>query len=324
MTDAEQLHRELMIVNGTDAAPTDDALVERMKQGGVTCNVVYGGTNLDDTADLYRFIGSHPKELVFATSVKQIREAKQQGKTAIVFNWQHSNSIGSDLELLATYHRLGIMICGLCYNVRNLTGDGCVERTACGLSLFGERVVKRINELRMVLDIGGHTSEATGRDALEVSKGPVICSHTNCRAITDNPRCMTDDFMRALAKRGGVIGITCYGFFVTKTNKSTIPLFLDHIDHAVKVAGADHVGIALDQIQYPPPPGNNEEENPDPYVTPPRAYPRNSYSYTEGLEDLAGTPKITAGLLQRGYAPGDIRKIMGENWLRVYEEVWGS
>lgn len=188
--------------------------------------------------------------------------------------------------------------------------------------------LRKINELRMALDIGGHTSEATFWDALHVAKGPVICTHTNCRALRNNPRCMTDDFMRAIAAMGGVIGITCYGYFVTDKPTATLDLFLDHIDHAVRTAGADHVGIALDQIVYsPPPPGTPDEEvQDDPYVTPtPRAYPKSSDQwYTKGLETVGETPKITGGLMRRRYGPTDIGKIMGEDWLRGYEQVWGG
>ncbi len=323
MLSAEELHRKLIVVNGTDACPFDEVLVARLKKGGVTCNVVHGGTTASDFEDLLLFIREHP-DLILAKSVADIRQAKRVGKIAIVFNWQHCNAIGPDEHLLASFQQLGISICNLCYNVRNLIGDGCTERTACGLSAYGERVVKEINRLKLMLDLGGHTSEATSWDALKVSKGPVICSHTNCRALRNNPRCMTDDLMRAIAARGGVIGITCYGFFLTDTGKGTMDLFLDHIDHAVKTAGADHVGIALDQIEYPkPPPAPIDGVEDDPFVSPAKAYPADYFSYTAGLETPAEIPRITEGLLRRGYSEADVTKIMGENWLRVYEEAWG-
>jgi membrane dipeptidase len=321
---AEELHRQLIVVNGTDASPLDDVLIKRMKQGGLACNVVHGGTTMRDMLEILQFIRAHPEDVILATSVKEIREAKRIGKVAIVCNWQHCNAIGSDESLLETFQRLGISICNLCYNVRNLIGDGCTERTHCGLSLFGERVVRKINELRLMLDVGGHTSEATSWDALKVSKGPVICSHTNCRALRNNPRCITDDLMRAIADRGGVIGITCYGHFLTDKGNATIDLFFDHIDHAVRTVGADHVGFALDQIEYPqPPPAPIDGVENDPYVSPASAYPANYFSYTKGLETVAEAPKITEGLMKRGYSQSDIAKIMGENWLRVYEQAWG-
>jgi membrane dipeptidase len=321
----EDLHGHLLVVNGTDACPFDDLLLERLKKGGVTCNVVHGGTTARDFEELLLFIRAHSNEMVLATTVREIREAKRVGKIAIVFNWQHCNAIGSDVHLLATFQRLGISICNLCYNVRNLIGDGCTERTQGGVSLYGERVIQEINKLGLVLDIGGHTCETTSWDALKVSKGPVICSHTNCRALRNNPRCITDDLMRAIAARGGVIGMTCYGHFLTDSGHATIDLFFEHIDHAVRTAGVDHVGIALDQIEYPqPPPAPIDGVEDDPYVSPAKAYPKNYFSYTRGLETPAETPKITEGLLLRGYSAADVAKIMGENWLRVYEQAWGS
>jgi len=324
VVDAKELHRQTIVVNGTDACPFDESLIKRLKEGGVTCNVVHGGTTMRDMADLIEFIHAHSEEVMLATSVREIREAKKQERIAIVFNWQHCNAIGSDPELLTTFQRLGISICNLCYNVRNLIGDGCTERTHCGLSLYGERVIRKINELGLMLDLGGHTSESTSWDALKVSTGPVICSHTNCRALRNNPRCISDELMRAIAARDGVIGMTCYGYFLTDKGNATIDLFLDHIDHAVRTVGADHVGIALDQIEYPqPPPAPIDGVEDDPYVSPPSAYPKNYFSYTQGLETPADVPKITKGLLQRGYSPSDITQIMGENWLRVYEQAWG-
>jgi membrane dipeptidase len=322
---AEELHRQLLVVNGVDACPFDEVLIQRLRKGGVTCNVVHGGTTAQDFEELLLFIRDHSDEVMLAKTVKEIREAKRLGKVAIVFNWQHCNALGSDEHLLASFQQLGISICNLCYNVRNLTGDGCTERTQCGLSLFGERVVREINRLRLVLDIGGHTSESTSWDALKIARGPVICSHTNCRALRDNPRCMTDDLMRAIAARGGVIGMTCYGHFLTDKGNASLDTFLDHVDHAVQTVGADHVGIALDQIQYPqPPPSPLDRYDDDPYVSPAKAYPENYFSYTKGLETAAHIPNITAGLLARGYSPADVTKVMGENWLRVYEQVWGA
>lgn len=352
MPSAQDLHREMLVVNGLDATPFNSELVENMKKGGVNCNVVYAGVNLEETLVRYGVLQAHSDSLVMATTVREIREAKRQGRIAIVFNWQHANPIGDNEELLVPYCRLGLRICGLCYNVRNLTGDGCTERTQGGLSLFGERVVRKIKELRMVLDIGGHTCETTSRDVLAVVQGPVVCTHTNCRALRDTPRGMTDDFMRAIARRGGVIGMTCYSYFLTGEGQASVENYLDHIDHAVRTAGVEHVGVGLDQIQYPPAESRTPSQRlpqppapsvaltpaeirsrsqrlpkpPDPYVAPkPRAYPTSSAQwYTKGLETLAQMPNITEGLLRRGYSHANIRQIMGENWLRVYEEVWGE
>jgi membrane dipeptidase len=329
MPSAQQLHQQAVIVNGLDAAPFNHKLVENMKKGGLNCNVVYAGVDLETTEERRRVLNAESDSLVLATTAREIREAKEKGKIAIVFNWQHVNPIGNDVDMLGMYYALGLRICGLCYNVRNLVGDGCTERTECGLSLFGERVVRKIQGLRMVLDIGGHTSEATSRDVLDMTKGAVVCTHTNCRALRNNPRCMTDDMMRAIARRGGVIGLTCYGYFLTD-GRATLETYLDHVDHAVRTAGVEHVGIGLDQIEYPAAQSNTAElalpSFQDPLAAPrPRAYPLDSSQwYTEGLETIAQMPNITEGLVRRGYGAANVRQIMGENWLRVYQEIWGD
>ena len=130
MGSAEELHRQLVVVNGTDACPFDEVLIERLKRGGVTCNVVHGGTTASDFEDLLLFIREHSDQIMLARSVREIREAKRLGKIAIAFNWQHCNAIGPDERLLASFQQLGISICNLCYNVRNLIGDGCTEHTS--------------------------------------------------------------------------------------------------------------------------------------------------------------------------------------------------
>lgn len=329
MPTAQDLHREAFIVNGLDATPFNAKLVENMRKGGVHCNVVYAGVDPETTLERHRVLNSEAGSLMLATSAREIRAAREKGKIAIVFNWQHVNPIGNDANMLEMYYDLGLRICGLCYNVRNLVGDGCTERTQGGLSRFGERVVRKVQELRMVLDIGGHTSEATSRDVLEMTRGVVVCTHTNCRTLRNNPRCMTDEMMRAIARRGGVIGLTCYGYFLTEGH-ATLETYLDQVDHAVRTVGVEHVGIGLDQIEYPPESNASVEAAlpsfEDPLAAPrPRAYPLDSSQwYTEGLETIAQMPSITEGLLRRGYSEENVRQIMGENWLRVYEEAWGS
>ena len=327
VAEARQLHETLLVVNGLDASDFTDALIPNLRAGGVTANLVTGLRDgvrpLTTVASPHlQFLRSNRNTLVHATTVTDIRRAHREGRIAIVLGWQRADYLGENLDKLLGFHYLGLRSSGLSYNVGNYVGSGCVDPEPGGLSHLGVEVVRELQQLRIVVDIGGHCSEATSFDALEVSEGPVVCSHTNPRGLRPgNPRTMTDGLFRAIAGRGGVIGITAFNFFLVTSGRATIEDYLDHLDYAVRLVGPRHVGIGLDQII-----GRVISGPVDPRPFPPEAYPPRyeDWIYPEELSDFTGVPLITAGLLSRGYSDEAIADIMGLNWLRVWEEVWGG
>ena len=286
-------------------------------------------------------IRKHPKDLVLATTAKEIRDAHAQGKIAALMGVEGGHMIASDLAILRNYAALGVRYMTLTHSGNVEWADSSTDTPAHnGLTDFGKNVVREMNRLDMVVDIS-HVSDKAFYDALEVSKAPVFASHSSCRAICDAPRNMTDNMIKALAAKGGVIQINFHVGFLSqefrnaeKANpelekaiaaevqrrcggqescqmivgdevtreyvaKGLLPRVdytkvIEHIDHALKVAGVDHVGLGSDFD------GANM-----PY----------------GMEDATGLPRITEALLRKGYAEGDIRKILGENTLRVMTEV---
>jgi membrane dipeptidase len=319
LREAKALHDEIVVVNGIDASILNEAMITSLWDGRVDVNV----STLPDyspTSMAHRFLWEHRDSLEVALTVDDIHRARNLGKTAIVVAWQWVD-IQEDVELLYAYQRLGLRSAGLVYNVGNQIGSGCLDPNPGGLSHFGVQVVETLQDLRIVVDIGGHLSEETSFDVLNVAEGPVVCTHTNCRALRDNPRNTTDGLMRAIADSGGVTGITAFNYFLVKEGRGTLEHYLRHIDHAVEVAGVEHVGLGLDLLV-----GRHDSGPVDPRVLPPEAYPQRyeDWIYLEGLEDFSGVPLITAGLMKRGYPPEDIEKIMGLNWLRVWQEVWGA
>lgn len=319
LAEARALQDDILVVNGLDASLLNEEVVRTLKAGGVHMNL----STLPDlslSSPFHQFMLDHADDLVPVTTVAGIRAAREAGKVAVGYCWQWVD-VDEDLSQLAGYHRIGLRSSGLVYNVGNYIGSGCVDPNPGPLSHYGVQVVEALQELRIVVDIGGHCSEATSYDVLDVAEGPVVCSHTNPLALRDNPRCMTDGLMRAIADTGGAIGIAAFNFFVVREGQATLEEFLRQLDHMIDVAGVDHVGIGLDQII-----GRNDRGPVNPVTLPPEAYPQRyeDWIYVEGLHDFTGVPLITAGLLERGYAPGDIEKIMGANWLRVWEEVWGE
>jgi membrane dipeptidase len=196
-------------------------------------------------------------------------------------------------------HRLGVRWIGLTWSRRNAAGDGVAElRTGGGLTEFGVGLVEEMNRLGMVVDIA-HLAPAGVEDVFEVCAGPVVASHANAHTLCPIPRNLTDAQLEEVARSGGVVGAVFYPAFITDGEEpATLDMLLDHVDHMVSVMGPEHVGLGSDFDGF---------FGPTPI----------------GLEDAGKMPNITAGLLARGYAVEDVRKILGENWLRVFREVVG-
>jgi membrane dipeptidase len=326
--------------------------IARMKQGGLTAEffslyvkpwyVQHGGAarrTLDMIDSVYRAVERHPRDLMFATSVADIRRAKRMNKIAALMGIEGGHAIEDSLPTLREFYRLGVRYMTLTWNNTNNWADaGRGEKKHRGLSDFGREVVREMNRLGMLVDVS-HVSDDTISDALEVSKAPIIASHSSARALSNVPRNIPDDLLKRIAKNGGVVQVNFYSEFVDektvgpqsderekrlKAQQDAInqkykddperlaeesdkleaanplpPLpiskLIDHIDHIVKVAGIDHVGIGADFD------GAND--------------------MPEGARDVSMLPNITYELLKRGYSEQDIRKVLGENFLRVFAEA---
>ncbi len=338
-------------LNGTPPAPYRTNIA-RMKQGGLTGEFfsLYikpgyardGGSvrrTLDMIDSVYRAVERNPRDLMIATSVADIRRAKRLGKVAALMGIEGGHAIEDSLPTLREFYRLGVRYMTLTWNNTNNWADaGRGEKKHNGLSEFGKEVVREMNRLGMLVDVS-HVSDKTMSDALDVSKAPVIASHSSARALSDVPRNIPDDLLKRIAKNGGVVHVNFYTMFVdVKTVKgpsderdaklkaqqdaidekfkndaerrsdesfkleATHPLpplpisrLIDHIDHIVKVAGIDHVGIGADFD--------------------------GATDMPQGAEDVSTLPNITYELLKRRYSERDIRKILGENTLRAFAEA---
>ena len=279
---------------------------------------------------LRRIVEDNPDKFVFAESTGDVRGAKERGRIALIPQMQACAApIESNFTLLRALHGLGLKVIQLTYNSQTSVGSGCCELRDGGLTLFGRGVVEEMNRIGVVVDVS-HGSDATMNDAIEHSRDPVIVSHSSCRALSPSPRNCTDETIVALAEKGGVIGICAWSPLLSldqSKERSTLGLFLDHIDHAVGLVGVDHVGISTDTNWK----GLDEgwcsktmmywrRDRPDVYGydKPLDLYPPPPV----GLERVSALPNITKGLVARGYSDGEIVKIWGSNWLRVFERVW--
>ncbi|MEM2926366.1 MAG: dipeptidase [Candidatus Bathyarchaeia archaeon] len=223
--------------------------------------------------------------------VKDFIEIPRQGRIGAILAIENSDALEGSLNVLRVLFKLGIRSIGLTHNPRSLAADGVDEaRTGGGLTNFGIRLIEEMNRLGILVDLA-HVSERGFWEALEVSKKPVIVSHGNCKALCDHKRNITDEQIKGLAHKDGVLGLSFVPSFVDAKAPS-LQRLLDHVDHVVKVAGIDFVGLGSD--------------------------------FDGGgtlLKDATELSEITKGLFKRGYKEEEVRKILGENFLRVLSRV---
>jgi membrane dipeptidase len=331
--------------------PDGNIDIPRMREGGLdalffsiwTPGDVVGPTAVKramDQIDAVReAVRTHPKDLMLATTAAEIRRAAAEHKIAALMGMEGGHMIDDDLGLLRGYAALGVRYLTLTHSLNTNWADSSGDKPVHnGLTPFGKDVVRELNRLGVMVDIS-HVSDKTFYDAIEVSRAPVIASHSSCRALANAPRNMTDDMLRALAKNGGVVMINYHAAFLSEEfraaprspelqaqsdaiakkcganeacsilegerlnrdamQKGLLPKvswekIIEHIDHAVKVAGVDHVGLGSDF---------------------------DGATMPFGMDDASKLPRITDALLNKGYLEADILKILGTNILRVMEQV---
>jgi membrane dipeptidase len=326
--------------------------IARMKAGGLSAEffsiyvdkqyAVAGGSArraMDMIDMVYRAVERHPNDLLFAVSTADIRRAKREGRIAALMGIEGGHAIENSLSALRDFYRLGIRYMTLTHNNTNDWADSARDEARHnGLTDFGKEVVREMNRIGMLVDVS-HVSDKTMSDVLDISTAPIIASHSSARALNDHPRNIPDDLLRRIAKNRGVVMVNFYPGFIdrkyaeaakardarlkptldaltaqfkhdpkrldeeTKKLEAVDPLppvpplsvLVDHIDHIARTAGIDHVGLGSDFDGVP--------------------------SLPEGLKDVSELPNLTYELLRRGYSEKDIRKVLGENFLRVFAEA---
>jgi len=318
---AFELHESSLVIN--HACPfvnpsMSDDYIEKLRDGGITLAMSSVAHNhsfreaVDRIADFYsRF--ANDDRLLHVMRVEDIRAAKKEGKIGVGFHFQNSRPVEYDLRLMDVFYRLGVRVIQITYNEKNAVGDGCTEITDCGLSKFGKEMILKMNTIGMVVDLS-HVGYRTAMEAIDVSKDPVIFSHSNANSVCPSKRNLKDDQIKALAQNRGVIGINAFPAFVKK-NGPTLDDLIDHIDYIANLVGIDHIGIGFDFAQE-----SSEEYKAFGYD--PEVYPLPPWTYPRDIDDVSKTPNLTSGLLTRGYSESDIRKILGDNFIRVFSEVW--
>jgi membrane dipeptidase len=273
-------------------------------------------------------IKENPDRLILAKSADDFLKAKKEGKTAILLGFQNTTMVENSVDNVDALYNAGTRWMQLTYNERNLLGDGCTERTNAGLSDFGIEVVERMNELGMIIDLS-HCGAQTTNDGIKFSKSGATINHSMCEALHKNhPRAKTDAQIKAMADKGGVMGIICLGYMIGPNlgTDTTLETYVDHIEHAVKVGGIDHVGLGADfAIQGLEATGATRENWYVPRLT--RFKPSYNVQWPPWIPELDTTDRyrhVARLLAKRGFSTGDIEKILGLNWIRYYREVLKS
>jgi membrane dipeptidase len=296
---------------------------------------------LDQIDAVREGVAKYPDDIVLARTAEDVRRAHAQNKIAALMGVEGGHMIGNDIRMIRIFSDLGVRYMTLSHFYNTEWSDSSTDKPAHnGLTDFGKDIVREMNRQGMLVDIS-HVADKTFYDALEVSKAPLIASHSSCRALCDHVRDMSDDMIKALAAKGGVIQINYEKSFIDQQYKDayakatggvvemmaaikktcgddddcftremmkieqkliaegklphvTYEKVIEHIDHAVKLVGADHVGLGSDF---------------------------DGANMPEGLEDASKLPKITEALMRKGYSDSDIRKILGENTLRVLAQA---
>jgi membrane dipeptidase len=301
---------------------------EKYKRSGI--NVIHpavglGGPTAYDSATqffagLNAFLAGNDERFMRIDSVGNFARVKASKKVAVILGLQNAEHFRRPDDVDA-FHGIGQRVAQLTYNSRNLIGNGSTERRDEGISDFGVAIVERMNRVGMAVDVS-HCGDRTTLDAFEISKRPVLITHSNCRALVPgHPRCKTDDAIRAMGKAGSVMGITGVRMFVKDSEPTTIEHVLDHFDHVVKLTGPEHVGVGsdidLDGYDDMPPDQNRQL----------RAGYKGSYGFREkidieGLDHPQRMFDLTEGLIRRKYTDAQIEGILGGNFRRVLSEVW--
>jgi membrane dipeptidase len=333
--DAEALHRDAIIIDATCPLAQGERYLDWWREGGATAiaptisgMVGNARTGFAMIGGWHRYVRERDDTLIVYQAA-DIERAKREGKLGLILHCQGTTLIEDELDLVDAYQAAGLRVVQLCYNRKNLVGDGAAERTDGGLSYFGVALIKRLNKLGMLVDCA-HTGHQTSMEAVEVSTAPVIISHANARSVHDNRRNIEDDLIRGVAASGGVIGTVGFPSFLTAQGQPSLDQFIDDIAYKAELVGIDHVGIGIDYYQGQHGVENDEDARAryDKLVADghwrPAEYPPPPYIYPEGIETPRTLPKLTRRLAERGFAEADIRKILGLNWVRVYGEVWGG
>jgi membrane dipeptidase len=252
------------------------------------------------------------KDMVMICNAEDFQKVLDTDKIGVIFHLEGGMPLDGNLFMLRTFYRIGLRSMQLGWYFRNELADTGAENSPGGLSLFGRQVVEELNRLGIVIDVS-HLSEASVMDVLQISQHPVMASHSNTKAICNHYRNLSDEAIKGIANKNGVIGVVFCPPFVSE-NAATMDDLIDHIDHIRELTGVTHIAIGPDYIDYAPELIVGEIIAKTKKTSPKTGFP-------SGLETVEELPNLIKGLKRRGYKTKEIELIMGENMCRLFQQV---
>ena len=319
------LHDDAVIIDGLIISKFGREIFEEMHAAGLTaanctCSVWENFRETMDNINQWKqWFLEYDDIILQVYSSDDIYRAKTEGKVGIILGWQNTSGIEDRLGYLQIFKEVGVRVIQITYNTQNLSGSGCYETRDGGLSDFGREVVEEMNRAGILCDLS-HVGAVTSEDVIRFSKQPVTFTHTCPANLKAHPRNKSDELIKLMADHGGVIGVTMYPWFLRRGNESTVEDYVDAIEYVIGIAGEDQVAFGTDFTQgYGP-------EFLD-YLGHDKGYARLVVSgpdpvFPEGIREIRDTPNLTAAMERRRWSEARNRKVMGENWLRLFKEVW--
>jgi membrane dipeptidase len=332
------LHDRLLVIDGL--VFTSDGDPRWLREGNVAAANVTIRTPIDslettfDAFATWRARCADPKSgWLLVERATDIDRAQAEGKVGLIMGWQDTKILADRVERLEAFRALGLRVVQMTYNEASAVGDGCLEKRNAGLSNFGYEVVAELNRLGMAIDLS-HTGIQTCLDTAAATKQPILLTHANARAVTNRVRNKPDEVIKAVAKTGGVIGVSLHGFMNWDGNPAhppTLDLFLRHLKHVVDLVGFDHVGFGNDMAALSSSAKANEilEMSFSRYAGATADFV-NAFGntlekrYPDELNNPRYLSRKTDALLKAGYTESQVEKIMGRNLRRVLGEIWGG
>lgn len=325
------MHDDATVIDGLQIARCGPEVFRAMRSADLTavtctCSVWEGfRATMSNIAAFQRWFIEQEDRIRPVGSTADIRAAKVEGRTGIVLGFQNLAAIEDRLEYLVLFKALGVGVMQLTYNTQNLVGAGCYESRDSGLTDFGHDAVAEMNRVGIVIDLS-HVGPQTAREAILASSKPVVYSHTAPYALKPHPRNKRDEEMRLVAERGGLVGVTLFPPFLAAGNDATVADYVRAIEHVRDVVGEDHVAVGTDFID-----GHdrsylewlNRDKGDGRLISDRHTVDGLvNVRLPRGIETISAWPSITRTMVERGWKEEQIRKALGGNWLRLFEDVW--
>ncbi|MBA4709645.1 dipeptidase [Aquitalea aquatica] len=319
------LHQDALVIDGLIIAKWSREVFDDMRRGGLSaanCTVsVWEGfqDTVGNIAEMKKQIRDYSDILTLVRTTEDVRRAKAEGKTGIILGFQNAHAFEDNLGYIEAFADMGVRVVQLCYNTQNLVGTGCYERDG-GLSGFGREVIAEMNRVGIMVDLS-HVGGNTSREAILESKKPVCYSHCLPSGLKEHPRNKSDEELRFIADHGGFIGVTMFPPFLKRGIEATVDDYVEAMDYIINLVGEDCVGYGTDFTQ-------GYDKGFFDWITHDKGRHRRLTNFgtilnPEGIRTIGETPNLTAAMEKAGWSEGKIRKVLGQNWLRVFADVWG-